>query len=157
MCNVFIVEDTQSVHEILKRILSQKHRVEGAYSLREAIKKSDKNNHPDVLILDLNLGDGSAEDYVKSGYCPDDSTIIILSADNMAEQRASNMFNGREYYVLRKPFKINELTSIIQKAEVHHALNKLLNGNGKTKKLDTSVMKSIRTISDRLNKVVEKV
>lgn len=145
MSNIMIVEDNISICHLLTAVLSKKHVVISANSLKEALEKR-KEFSPNIIILDLNLGDGCGEDFVAEGCIPNNATVIIISAVPHPEDRASEMLGDRDYYVLKKPFQMPEILQIVEKASIHNAVNKIVDNN----KLGTQVIEALREVHDRL-------
>lgn len=148
MSDILVIDDNKAICAILKKHLSKAHVVETANSLHESLEKC-KNFIPQVVILDLNLGDGHGEDFVNAGCVPDDATVIVVSAANNPEKRAETMFPDREYYVLRKPFQISEVSDIVNKANVHHAIKKVVD----RKRLGTKMINTLKELNKKLDHV----
>ena len=75
----------------------------------EAINK----NHPDVILLDLMLPDGSGYDLLKQIRGISDAPIIVISARILGEDKVRALDLGADDYV-SKPFWINELSARIR-------------------------------------------
>jgi len=114
MVRVLLVEDElilcQEIDEYLKH---NGYDVVAAYSLDEA-RGFSPTFKPDLIIIDINLPDGSGRDYLaeirnSSIISPG---IVIITGDNNESQPLKCLNEGADYY-LSKPFRLAELEAVI--------------------------------------------
>lgn len=109
MPNVLIVEDDPQISKSLKINLKLAGiQTELAASITEA-NQLIKNNHFDLICLDIGLPDGSGLDFCKTlREAGDDVPILFLSALTDEETVVKAINNGGDDY-LRKPYGVEEL------------------------------------------------
>ena len=113
--NVLIIEDEELTAERLADLLdshTQLNVVSILYSVRSATDWLKSNPAPDLIFLDIQLGDGSGFDIL------DQLTIFPKIVFTTAfDQYAIEAFKYNSIDYLLKPIKPDELTSAIQKAQ----------------------------------------
>jgi len=113
---ILVADDDKNLRKILKIELSEEGlNVEEAESGTKAIDLLDKNDY-DVLLLDLNmpgLGGMDVLEKVKAGEVPIE--IIVLTGHSTVPTAVQAMKLGA-YDYLTKPFKMDELKVVIQRA-----------------------------------------
>jgi CheY-like chemotaxis protein len=113
--NVLVVDDNDSIREILTALLSHKgHRCESAANGREAMEKVVQG-HFDVVITDVNMPemDGitlTRELTLRFSHLP----VMIMTAQLDEECRESALSAGAKE-VLGKPFEISEFMAMLDK------------------------------------------
>ena len=114
MEKVLIIEDEIDICLLLKSHL-RKHDFEANYELSLARGlKTLQDTHPDILILDNNLGDGLGIEHlpvIKSKYPK--LKIIMISAMSMLKNTA---LAAGVHHFLKKPFSMNTLDKLL----AHH-------------------------------------
>ncbi len=119
MVKILIVEDAEEVRDIVKTLLKRENGVtiHEATSLKEASLKI-KTLFPDIIVLDLNLPDGSGTSLCKTIRSKPDiygePSIIALTADISQESVNNNLTLGCDDYI-KKPFDHNELVIRMKK------------------------------------------
>jgi DNA-binding response OmpR family regulator len=111
---ILIVDDEADIRFLLKRALtSHNYSVSEAGTLKQGLDIYNEIN-PDIVILDVNLPDGSGLYYARK-FKNDKNIVIFISADNdkLAEGFKELGANG----FLKKPFVINQLLEVIN--QVH--------------------------------------
>lgn len=102
MKQILIIEDDVTLAEGLCRALSGQD-IEVSYcgTLQEARQRLQ----PDLILLDVNLPDGSGFDYLKElrKYC--DVPVILLTANDMESDMVYGLENGAVDYIT-KPFSL---------------------------------------------------
>ena len=106
---LLILEDEKRLNDILKRCLkAEGYSVDGVTTVLEAFE-AVKNFHYDLLIIDLQLPDGSGTDFLKrvreGGYT---MPSMILTASSDLESKLENFRVGADDYVV-KPVAMAEL------------------------------------------------
>lgn len=110
---ILIIEDDKSINDILFHTLkSEGYLPHSAFSLKEA---NDFLNAqlPDLILLDLNLPDGSGFDLCKDINSKYTIPIIILTAKSDVFDKVLGLELGADDYIT-KPFHIKEVTSRIK-------------------------------------------
>ncbi|MEC1717909.1 response regulator transcription factor [Schinkia azotoformans] len=108
MFNVFIVEDEQTIVDVLHAYFEKE-----GWSVNSATNGSDglhliKILNPDFIILDLMLPDISGEEICREIRKESNVPIIMLTAKTAEEDRIQGIEMGADDYIL-KPFSPREL------------------------------------------------
>jgi DNA-binding NtrC family response regulator len=113
--SVYIVEDDQDLREMLQIHLEPKYQTQAFSTCREATEAIDQNQ-PDVILLDIRLGDGNGLDLLKSikDRYPD-IIVIIMTVIKDVETALSAIKMGAYDYLL-KPIDLDTLEVSIQNA-----------------------------------------
>jgi two-component system copper resistance phosphate regulon response regulator CusR len=111
---ILIVEDEKKLNDILQRSLkAEGYTVDGVTTAVEGFE-SVKNFHYDLLILDLQLPDGSGTELLKrvreQGYS---MPALVLTARSDLESKLQNFRAGADDYVV-KPVAMAELAIRVQ-------------------------------------------
>lgn len=113
---ILIVDDEADIRFLLKRALSShNYSVLEAGNLKQGLDLFDQSN-PDIVILDVNLPDGSGLYYARK-FKNEKNIVIFISADNdkLAEGFKELGANG----FLKKPFVINQLLDVINNVQIN--------------------------------------
>ncbi|MBE3561808.1 MAG: response regulator [Ktedonobacteraceae bacterium] len=119
---ILVVDDRNELLHLMRRVLEdEEYQVSILQEGRSAFTKV-KNWLPDLLILDLKLGDISGQDILKqlkTDPVTADIPVIVYTAAVLEADEVSKLIEGspRQYgdvYLLRKPF---ELTTLLDKIE----------------------------------------
>jgi len=113
---ILIVDDEADIRFLLKRALaSHNYSVTEAGSLKQGLALCDEID-PDIVILDVNLPDGSGLYYARK-FKNDKNIVIFISADNdkLADGFKELGANG----FLKKPFVINQLLDVINQVHIN--------------------------------------
>lgn len=109
MANILIVEDDNSIQDILEEVLKKIYKTYHAYSGTEALLVLEKENI-DLILLDLMLPGLSGEEIItKVKNIP----IIVITAKIDAEDKVKCLLKGANDYIT-KPFDIKELLARIK-------------------------------------------
>jgi signal transduction histidine kinase len=113
---VLVVEDFRDTVDILRRLLTiNKYEVESAESLAEA-RDSLSDINPDVILLDINLPDGSGLDLLHEIRSMDDEVpVIMLTAYTELENAIRSLQEGVDDFI-PKPFENDYLVHAINRA-----------------------------------------
>jgi len=110
---ILIIEDDKSINDILFHTLkSEGYLPHSAFSLKEA-NDFLGTNLPDLILLDLNLPDGSGFDLCKDMNSKYTIPIIILTAKCDVFDKVLGLELGADDYIT-KPFHIKEVISRIK-------------------------------------------
>ena len=156
MANILIVEDDNSIQDILEEVLKNIYKTYHAYSGTEALLVLEKENI-DLILLDLMLPGLSGEEIItKVKNIP----IIVITAKIDAEDKVKCLLKGANDYIT-KPFDIKELLARIKvqlrlnpnnnKKLVHKNLELLDNNNNiKINNLEVKLTKTEYAIFKQL-------
>ncbi len=120
MIKVFITDDHYMVVEGIRSLLINEKDIEfiGSASTVESCRAFFKNRQPDVLLLDINLPDGSGIDLCRELRQHYPSVFILgLSTFNQASYIRDMMNSGASGYVLKNATQ-KELTEAIHLAAI---------------------------------------
>lgn len=110
---ILVVEDDESMQEIISYALAQSGfeaiTVKGVAEAEQAVREKE----PDLLILDIQLPDGSGFEFCKSIRSESGLPIIIVSARTEELDRILGLELGADDYVT-KPFSPRELVSRVK-------------------------------------------
>jgi len=114
MRKIFLVEDDQSIREILEIVLSSENYDVQSFSTVRAFTQRDPNVDPDLYLFDVMLPDGSGIELckeLKKNFQNKDVPIIIMSAHaqlkNFSDDCQPDDF-------ISKPFDIDNLLVKVQ-------------------------------------------
>jgi len=116
MAKLLVVDDEPSMREFLEILLrKQGHEVSSAGDLRAALARAGEGDL-DLVITDLRLGQDSGISLLESVKRTSPGTeVIIVTAFATTENAIQAMKLGAYDYVL-KPFKVDELRLVVEKA-----------------------------------------
>jgi len=122
MASILVVDDEQSMREFLEILLrKQGHEVTTAQDVRGALARADQAPL-DLVISDLRLGRESGLDILRAVKESAPATeVVMVTAFATTENAIQAMKLGAYDYVL-KPFKVDELKLVVEKALEHRAL-----------------------------------
>lgn len=111
--SILIVEDEKDAAFLLSTYLTRKgYEVEIANNLKDAYNSFEKCSFP-IVLLDLNLPDGSGFDFLKwLNKTQDDCKVIINSAFDDDEERARAENMGVSHF-LSKPTDFKKISSVL--------------------------------------------
>ena len=115
MMTILVVEDDERIRQILVRNLVRRaYQVESATSAEEAIAHL-RRTHPSLMILDINLPDGTGWDVLRQLTPQERAAVpaIVLSAVRPTLKRLQEF---HPYAFLQKPFPIEALLNLIEQA-----------------------------------------
>ncbi len=117
---ILVVDDERPMLHLLRRNLEARdYVVDTAEAAGDGLALA-RANHPDVVILDLNLPDMDGVDFIRAVREHSDLPIIVLSARETERDRVVALDAGADDYV-SKPFGIDELLARIRVALRHLA------------------------------------
>jgi len=115
--SILILDDEPIVSKRLKPALEKNgYEVETFTASSEALKRIEERKF-DIVVTDLKMEGVDGMEFltrVKEKY-PDTEVIVITGFATMATAKES--FNKGVFDFLAKPFKLGEITAVIQKAE----------------------------------------
>jgi len=122
MASILVVDDEQSMREFLEILLrKQGHQVSSAADVAGALSRVEEELL-DLVISDLRLGRESGLEILQAVKRSSPATeVIMVTAFATTENAIQAMKLGAYDYVL-KPFKVDELKLVVEKALEHRAL-----------------------------------
>ena len=119
---ILVVDDKNELLHLMRRVLEdEQYQVSILQDGKQAFTKV-KTQLPDLLILDLKLGDISGQDILKQ--LKDDLitaeipviiyTAAVLEAEEVNRLIASNHEHYQAVYVVQKPFELENLLALVQ-------------------------------------------
>ena len=145
MKKILIVEDDDTIHNLIKELLQTEHYItKDAYSGTEALTVIE-NEDIDLILLDLMLPGMSGEEIIKK--VNKTIPIIVLSAKVSSEDKVKALISGANDYIT-KPFDKKELLARIQ---VQLRINSSQNKNLKYK--DIELLEDNRSLKIKEDKI----
>ncbi len=122
MASILVVDDEQSMREFLEILLQKAgHEVAVEADAASALSRFAAGAF-DLVITDLRLGRGSGLDILRGVKASSAATeVVMVTAFATTENAVQAMKLGAYDYVL-KPFKVDELKLVVEKALEHRAL-----------------------------------
>ena len=122
MASILVVDDEQSMREFLEILLrKQGHEVSTASGVKGALARAAAVPL-DLVLSDLRLGGESGLEILRQVKAASPSTeVVMLTAFATTENAIQAMKLGAHDYVT-KPFKVDELLLVVEKALEHRAL-----------------------------------
>jgi DNA-binding NtrC family response regulator len=121
MKKILVVDDEPSIQESLKTLLKEDYEILSAMDGTQAIEVFNEQN-PHLLLLDIAMSSGNGLDVLRKIRESDALLpVIMVTATNMVKTAVQAMKLGATDY-LTKPFDIEELKLVIQKAVATRAL-----------------------------------
>jgi len=113
--HVLIIEDNADLNRLYtKHIKRHGFIVDNAYSVKDANQYLTYNT-TDIIVLDLNLGDGTGQDVLNKIISrPDLCHVKIVVVSGTVYDKRQNLSLSRVDYVLLKPISPRELSSLIK-------------------------------------------
>lgn len=113
MKNIMIVEDDKMLNDgIAFNLQLDNFKILSAYNLKDAMYNFE-NNEIDMIILDVNLPDGSGLDFCKTIRNVSNVPVIFLTACDMEDDIINGLKIGADDYIT-KPFSINILRQRVE-------------------------------------------
>jgi DNA-binding response OmpR family regulator len=117
---ILIIDDEVDIRFLLKRALkSYDYTVLEAGNLKQGLEVLNEN-HPDIVILDVNLPDGNGIYYARK-FKNNKNIVIFISADNDKLLDGYRELGANGF--LKKPFVIEQLLEIINKVQTNTSVN----------------------------------
>ena len=118
MVKVLIIDDEISIRKFIKlSLVAEGYEVLEADSVSEGLKRAAAS-HPNLIIVDLGLPDGSGTDFVKQIRTWSQVPIIVLTVDDNESTKVMLLESGADDYIT-KPFGVSELIARIKVAFRH--------------------------------------
>jgi len=122
MASILVVDDEPSMREFLEILLrKQGHQVGSAADLAEALRRVTDGDL-DLVITDLRLGRDSGIDVLRAVKAESPTTEVVVVTAFATTENAIQAMKLGAYDYLQKPFKVDELQLVVEKALEHRAL-----------------------------------
>jgi len=122
MASILVVDDEQSMREFLEILLrKQGHEVFSASDVKEALARAAQAPL-DLVISDLRLGAESGIDILEAVKASAPATEVIMVTAFATTENAIQAMKAGAYDYLLKPFKVDELKLVVEKALERRAL-----------------------------------
>jgi two-component system response regulator PilR (NtrC family) len=114
--DLLIVDDEASLRDLLSTVFEEDGwRVETAASFAEG-RAALQKNEPDLVLCDLMLPDGSGLDLLREIKAQNSSIAVIMITAHTSTKSAVDALKAGAYDYIAKPFDIEELKIIVNKA-----------------------------------------
>lgn len=124
---VWIVDDDKSIRWVIEKALEKASITNQSFSNAQALLEALKNKRPDVLITDIRMpGMSGFELLEKVQLQYPDLPVIIMTAHSDLDSAVS-AFHGGAFEYLPKPFDINEVVDVVQRASLQNKQKPALN------------------------------
>jgi DNA-binding response OmpR family regulator len=112
--DILIIDDEQDICRLLQRNLSKQGlRVQFVHSLKDGLTFIQKQV-PRILFLDIQLPDGSGLEFLpKVKKLFPSVKVVTISAFDTKQDQEKYLTAGAAHF-LPKPFKVGELTALVQ-------------------------------------------
>jgi two-component system response regulator PilR (NtrC family) len=160
MASILVVDDEQSMREFLEILLhGAGHEVAVEADAAGAHRRIAGGSF-DLVLTDLRLGRGSGLDILREVKTTSPATeVVVVTAFATTENAIQAMKLGAYDYV-QKPFKVDELKLVVEKAIEHRALvaeNRLLRHRVGERRLGGEELLGASPAVDEVRRLVEKV
>ncbi len=114
--DLLIVDDEASLRDFLTIVFEEEHyRVETAATIADAHAALQKRE-PDLVLCDLMLPDGSGLDFLRDVKAQNPSIAVIMITAHTSTKSAVDALKAGAHDYIAKPFDIDELKIIVNKA-----------------------------------------
>ncbi|HEY6005760.1 MAG TPA: sigma-54 dependent transcriptional regulator [Anaeromyxobacter sp.] len=122
MASILVVDDERSMREFLEILLrKQGHEVAIAADVGSALARAASGDL-DVVITDLRLGRESGLDLLRAVKEQSPATEVVMVTAFATTENAIQAMKLGAYDYLLKPFKVDEISLVVEKALEHRAL-----------------------------------
>ena len=127
--HLLITEDDMALAQGLQRALQEKNRQVLCCKNIQETRQHLHQNKTDLLILDVNLPDGSGFDLLQEIRRTSDLPVILLTANDLEMDIVSGLEQGANDYIT-KPFEIKEVVARVA-VQLRHAVADVPSKSGK--------------------------
>lgn len=119
--NILIIDDEESVRNLLRQILSQDYLCQTAVSAEEALGLLETESYA-LVLCDINMPGMSGLRLIPliSALAPD-TVVVMISGEQMIDTAIDSMRVGAFDYI-KKPFEIEHIKTAVERALNHHSL-----------------------------------
>jgi two-component system response regulator AtoC/two-component system nitrogen regulation response regulator NtrX len=118
MHSILIVDDDRTARYGIRRVLEERYKVleaESAAVAREIIAAEN----PELLLLDIEMPEESGLDFLRELKAKESSPAVIMITAYGSEKVAVEAMKSGAYDYLPKPFEVDELRLVVEKALDH--------------------------------------
>lgn len=123
IAHLLIVDDEESVRESFRLALQEKYQITFAGDAKSALKALKLREY-DLCLLDILLPDGSGLDLLKQVKRRDETLDVIMITALQGVDTALEAMKQGAYDYLTKPYKLEDLYSVIHRALVKRDLER---------------------------------
>src|SRR5574337_212568 len=121
MHSILIVDDDHTARYGMRRALENDYKVLEAESASAARPLLSRES-PDLMLLDIEMPEESGLDFLRELKAKSDSPAVIMITAYGSEKIAVEAMKSGAYDYLPKPFEVDELRLVVEKALEHLAL-----------------------------------
>ena len=115
MRSILIVDDDRTARYGMRRALEDRYKVIEAESAATARPLIPREN-PDLLLLDIEMPEESGLDLLRELKAGENSPLVIMVTAHGSEKIAVEAMKSGAYDYLPKPFEVDELRLVVEKA-----------------------------------------
>jgi two-component system response regulator AtoC/two-component system nitrogen regulation response regulator NtrX len=115
MRSILIVDDDRTARYGMRRALEDRYKVVEAESAATARPLIPREN-PDLLLLDIEMPGESGLDFLRELKAGENSPLVIMVTAHGSEKIAVEAMKSGAYDYLPKPFEVDELRLVVEKA-----------------------------------------
>jgi DNA-binding NtrC family response regulator len=115
MRSILIVDDDRTARYGVRRALESDYRIAEAESVAEA-RKALAGASPDLILLDIEMPGESGMDFLRELKSGEESPLVIMITAYGSERVAVEAMKSGAYDYLPKPFEVDELRLVVEKA-----------------------------------------
>ncbi|PKL52572.1 MAG: two-component system response regulator [Nitrospira bacterium HGW-Nitrospira-1] len=113
--NILVIDDDESIIWVIKKALEPSgYKITSRTKLASGLKAVQENTH--IALLDIILPDGDGLDGLREIRASNPNTIVIMITANAGMQSTITAMKEGAYDYLEKPFDVEELKIVIEKA-----------------------------------------
>jgi DNA-binding NtrC family response regulator len=134
---ILILEDDSFLN---KRLVAMLENCGAEVTLCEEVKEARNNLDAlvfDFALFDLNLPDGESLEILREGLVPANTVTILMTAEGGIDSAVEAMRLGADNY-LSKPFEIDEIPILFQKADQQRKSQRLIQHGSEQRKLESA-------------------
>jgi DNA-binding response OmpR family regulator/nitrogen-specific signal transduction histidine kinase len=111
--NILVIDDEEFVCDLIREaLISSGHNVDTAKS-SDVVLELIKKNHYDIIFLDLTINGKGAEELLREMKFFDPSSVTVIISGTPEHENIEKLIAEGAYSIIKKPFKINEIKTII--------------------------------------------
>lgn len=152
---ILVADDDNGINQLLVNALATKFNVDSAISGEETLAYCSKNK-PDLILLDVNLGDIDGREVcksIKSQYADQAPLIIFISSDDGQANIISCFENGADDFIA-KPFSpVQVVGKVDALLKYHIMIDSLQNRSAELTDLVTTTMSQASSYGQSLQMV----
>ena len=118
MASLLIVDDDQSVLDLLRDLFSAEHLCHTVATAEEAVGRLDSHDY-DVIVTDVSMPGMSGEDLLGFVKAHRPGTPVLFISGAADEGRAGRLLARGAFDYLRKPFSLEEIAGRVARAVEH--------------------------------------